>query len=74
MYVREANILNLIVFGNIVAKQRNEATEYELDLMNDLQLFNILQLEDDKDTPQRKQGLFERSKNYQRMNQKALQK
>ena len=41
VYVREANLLNLLVFGNIAGKQRNTASEAELELMNKLQLANI---------------------------------
>ncbi len=41
VFVKEANYLNLLVFGNPRGNQRNTATEFELMLMNKLQLLNI---------------------------------
>jgi len=40
-FIREADILNTLVFESTKGKQRNEATEQELDLMNRLQKLNI---------------------------------
>jgi hypothetical protein len=72
IYSREASVLNKIVFGKPTPKQRNEASEYELALMNDLQLFNIIQLEDNKDAHTRKIALYERAKNFARIAQKKV--
>jgi len=58
VYSREADVLNTIVFGSPKPKQRNEASEYELALMNDLQLHNITLLEDK--TQNRKALLYEK--------------
>jgi hypothetical protein len=40
-FVKEANFLNMLVFGNTNSNQRNEATPQQLDKMNKLQLANI---------------------------------
>ncbi len=41
VFIEEANRLNMLVFGTPKGKQRNEATEKELKLMNALQKMNI---------------------------------
>ncbi len=41
IYVKEANYINLLVFGNTQGRQRNEATEFELMMINKLQKLNI---------------------------------
>lgn len=41
VFIEEANRLNMLVFGTPKGKQRNEATENELKLMNALQKMNI---------------------------------
>ncbi len=45
-YVREANVLNKLVFDTVLKNQRNEAQEWQLDLMNRLQLYNIEMLKE----------------------------
>lgn len=41
VFIKEANYINLLVFGISKGKHRNEATENELNLLNRLQLLNI---------------------------------
>lgn len=41
IFVKEAQVLNSLVFGNPNPNQRNEATSSQLELMNKLQLANI---------------------------------
>ena len=41
IFVKEAHLLNFLVFGSQQGKQRNEATEFQLMLMNRLQKLNI---------------------------------
>ena len=41
IFVKEAQVLNSLVFGNPNPNQRNEATSEQLNLMNKLQLANI---------------------------------
>lgn len=41
VFIKEANFLNELVFGDPKGKQRNEATEYQLDKLNKIQLANI---------------------------------
>jgi hypothetical protein len=57
-YVNEANMLNMIVFGTQKALQRNEATEAQLKLMNELQIVNISLLERGADKSQRRNALL----------------
>ncbi len=72
-YSKEATKLNLIVFGSPKPKQRNEATEYELALMNDLQLYNIYLMQ--QNCRARTRYIFqERAKEFNFMNSKKLLK
>jgi len=41
IYANEANFINSIVYGKPIAKKRNESTEIQLKLINDLQKLNI---------------------------------
>jgi hypothetical protein len=46
IFVKEAHFLNYLVFGSTKGKQRNEATEFQLMLMNRLQKLNISMIYD----------------------------
>jgi KilA-N domain len=68
LYAREATLLNTLVFNNPKAKQRNDASETELKLMNELQLYNIYLLNTNTDPNTRKKLLFERKNSFVFMN------
>jgi hypothetical protein len=60
IFVKEAHFLNFLVFGNSNGKQRNEANEQQLMLMNRLQKLNIAMIYDKtpKDLRYKKLGDF----------------
>lgn len=60
IYIREAHYLNFLVFGNQNGNQRNDATEFELYLMNKLQQSNIVLIQKcvDKETRLKKLAEF----------------
>lgn len=55
IFQREATFLNQLTFGDARPRQRNEATEKQLDLLNKLQLANIKLIKEGLDVIQRKQ-------------------
>jgi hypothetical protein len=66
-YADEATMLNLLVFNSQKAKQRTEATEKELNLMNELQKYNIILLQDNVPKNDRLKLLGSRKNIYLRM-------
>jgi hypothetical protein len=68
MYQKEAGVLNTLVFGSERPRQRNEANEFQLALMNDLQKYNIYLLQ--KNTKNRLPLLMERKNVFIYMNKK----
>lgn len=58
IYIKEANFLNILVFGSPKAKQRNLASENQLALMNELQEANIYLLKKDTKPLERKNALL----------------
>jgi hypothetical protein len=68
MYQKEAGVLNTLVFGSERPRQRNEANEFQLALMNDLQKYNIYLLQ--KNTKNRLPLLLERKNVFLYMNKK----
>jgi hypothetical protein len=67
-YQKEAGVLNTLVFGSERPRQRNEANEFQLALMNDLQKYNIYLLQ--KNTKNRLPLLMERKNVFIYMNKK----
>lgn len=59
IFIKEAHFLNELVFGDAKGKQRNEATEQQLDKLNRLQLANIKLLKSGIGISQRKIKLSE---------------
>lgn len=59
VFIKEANFLNELVFGDPKGKQRNEATEQQLDKLNRLQLANIKLIKSGIGKSKRKQKLIE---------------
>jgi hypothetical protein len=74
IYVNEANLLNMLVFNNVKAKQRNDASELELALLNDLQQYNMHLLESDVKSDARKKLLLDRSIAFKSMNERSKRK
>lgn len=60
IFIKEAHLLNFLVFGSQNGKQRNDATEFQLMLMNRLQKLNISMIYDktSKDVRYRKLSEF----------------
>jgi hypothetical protein len=71
-YSKEATILNKIVFGSAKAKQRDEASEHELDLMNELQLENTMLLESNINAVERVKMLQHRAAFIMRKQLKSI--
>lgn len=59
IFIKEAKYLNLLVFEDEKGKQRNEATEIQLDKLNRLQLANIKLIQSGISKDVRKQKLSE---------------
>lgn len=59
IFIKEAHFLNELVFGDPKGKQRNEATEIQLDKLNKLQLANIKLLKQNIGLTQRRIKLTE---------------
>jgi hypothetical protein len=75
VYVKEAGMLNMLVFGTTQREQRNIATEDQLALMNELQLYNIYLLENNYTLQDRRKMLFNRKNEFlSRKSRKTLGK
>ena len=46
IFIKEAQLINYLVFGNKQGKQRNEATEFQLSILNRLQKLNISMIQE----------------------------
>ncbi len=64
VFIEEANRLNMLVFGTPKGKQRNEATEKELQIMNGLQKLNIALIKDRVVKQERVRRLIECKNNF----------
>ena len=69
IYQSEAKYLNLLVYDNFQGGKRNELSEKELDLLNQLQKFNIQLIKSRNYTfVQRRSKLMEYAQNYKLIN------
>jgi hypothetical protein len=64
LFVKEANYLNKLVFGEVKGGKRDLATEQELDLMNRLQILNINMLKQKKSKDERHRRMFDFTENF----------
>ena len=69
IYINEANYLNLLTYGSMKPKMRNELNEIELSLLNNLQKLNIKLIQKlDVNKDSRKKILMEYAYNYKLIN------